>query len=287
MTIRTVAIIQARMASSRLPGKVLMDLAGTPMLGRVVERTRRARSSDNVVVATTDEPSDDPIVDYCQASRIDVVRGSHFDVLDRYYAAAQAMRAGIVIRITADCPLIDPGLIDDTVEALFGIAGTDISSSGAQAAVFDFAANRLPPPWRRTYPIGLDAEACTFAALEIAWKEAKEQIEREHVMPFLYEGVRLHRAQGQLWSGTSAHGFRVALLEHAEDLGSLRWTVDTADDLEFIRRVLAYLGDRPAYTWLDVVELLKAHPELAKINAGVQHKTLWDTDTRGPRPGNV
>lgn len=282
MTTRTVAIIQARMASSRLPGKVLMDLAGTPMLGRVVERTRQARSTDAVVVATTDEPSDDPIVEYCEASHIDVIRGSHFDVLDRYYAAAQARQAGIIIRITADCPLIDPGLIDNTVGALLGKAGGGAGSRGTQAQIFDFAANRLPPPWRRTYPIGLDTEACTLAALARAWREAKEPVEREHVMPFLYEGVRLQQDEARLWSGTSAHGFRVALLNHTEDLGFMRWTVDRADDLEFVRRVLGHLGDLPGYTWLDVVELLKAHPELAEINAGVKHKTLWDVDARGP-----
>jgi spore coat polysaccharide biosynthesis protein SpsF len=282
MTPRTVAIIQARMASSRLPGKVLMDLAGTPMLGRVVERTREARSTEAVVVATTDEPSDDPIMDYCKAGGIDVVRGSHFDVLDRYHAAAQAVQAKIVIRITADCPLIDPGLIDDTVGALLGRAVPGAASGGAPAATFDFAANRLPPPWRRTYPIGLDTEACTFAALETAWREAKQPVEREHVMPFLYEGVQLRHAEARLWSGTSSHGFRVAVLSHSEDLGSLRWTVDTVDDLEFVRQVLQHLGDLPTYTWLDVLELLKAHPELAEINASVKHKTLWDVDARGP-----
>lgn len=252
------------------------------MLGRVVERTRLARSAEAVVVATTDEPSDDPIVEYCKTSRIDVVRGSHFDVLDRYYAAAQAMSAEIVIRVTADCPLIDPGLIDNTVAALLGRAGGEVESSGPQTAAFDFAANRLPPPWKRTYPIGLDAEACTIAALAQAWREAKDPVEREHVMPFLYEGVKLGQTELNLWTGVSSHGFRVAVLNHAEDLGSMRWTVDTADDLDFIRRVLGYLGDFPTYTWLDVVEILKAHPELAEINASVQHKTLWDVDARGP-----
>lgn len=279
MTDRTVAIIQARMASSRLPGKVLMDLAGMPMLGRVVERTRQARSAHAVVVATTGEPADDPIVEYCEASGIDVFRGSHFDVLDRYYSAAREMQAGIVIRITADCPLIDPGVIDNTVGAL---VGKGVTNSSADESTFDFAANRLPPPWRRTYPIGLDTEVCTMTALAKAWQEARDPVEREHVMPFLYEGVRLREAEPLLWSGVSPRGFRVALLHHAEDLGSLRWTVDTADDLEFIRHVLDYLIDLPNYTWVDVLEVLKAHPALAEINAGVKHKTLWDVDPRGP-----
>lgn len=287
MTIRSVAIIQARMASSRLPGKVLMDLAGKPMLGRVVERTRMASSAEAVVVATTVESSDDPVVEYCKATGIDVVRGSHFDVLDRYYAAAHAMQADIVIRITADCPLIDPGLIDDTIGVLVGKNGAGAGSGHTAATAFDFSANRLPPPWRRTYPIGLDTEACTFAALAKAWREAKQPPEREHVMPYLYEGVRFQQDDGRLLSGISTHGFRVALLNHTDDLGSLRWTVDTADDLEFMRRVFHYLGERPTYGWLDVLELLKSHPELAEINASVKHKTLWDVDARGPGPTNI
>ena len=101
-------------------------------------------------------------------------------------------------------------------------------------------------------------------------------------MPFLYEGVELRQAGARLRSGTSPRGFRVAVLDHAEDLGSLRWTVDTGADLEFVRRVLGYLADMLAFTWLDVVEVLKAHPELAEINASVKHKTLWDVDGRGP-----
>jgi len=252
------------------------------MLARVVERTRQSRSADAVIVATTVESSDDPIVAYCEVYGIDVIRGSHFDVLDRYYAAARAAQADAVIRITADCPLIDPGLIDETVEALLGTGGWEVGRGPDGEGTLDFAANRLPPPWTRTYPIGLDVEACTVAALARAWREAESPVAREHVMPYLYEGVRLSNSNARFRSGISPRGFRIAVLDHTEDLGSMRWTVDTADDLEFVRRVLGYLGEGSTYTWLEVVALLGAHPELAEINASVKHKTLREIDTRGP-----
>src|SRR5512141_2099228 len=181
------AIIQARMASSRLPGKVLLDIAGQPMLARVQARTLRASTVEEVLVATTADPSDDPVARYCEAHGIGYTRGSEFDVLDRYYQAARQLRAGIVVRITADCPVIDPQLIDEAVSTLLGGGGAN--EVGA-APEFDFVANRLPPPFHRTFPIGLDVEVCTFAALERAWQEATEPFQREHVMPFIYEGTR-------------------------------------------------------------------------------------------------
>ena len=159
-----VALIQARMSSSRLPGKVLMDITGEPMLSRVVERTRLAAQVNQVVVATTTDACDDTVADFCQAHAYPCFRGNLHDVLDRYYQAACTYAADAVVRITADCPVIDPGLIDEMIT--FFCAGNDESS----ALPYDFAANRLPPPWKRTYPIGLDLEMCTFTALERAWK---------------------------------------------------------------------------------------------------------------------
>src|SRR5512133_3030988 len=142
---RVVAIVQARMSSSRLPGKVLLDLAGQPMLARVVERARRSRRIDQVAVATTTDPSDDPVEAFCRERGYACVRGSMHDVLDRYYQAARQLQAGVIVRLTADCPLVDPGLIDETVQAF-------------HREEVDFACNRLPPPFTRTYPIGLDVE---------------------------------------------------------------------------------------------------------------------------------
>jgi spore coat polysaccharide biosynthesis protein SpsF len=253
---RTVAIIQARMTSSRLPGKVLKEIDGQPMLAHVVERVQRARRVDEVAVATTHETEDDAVAAFCESRCIPVYRGDPFDVLDRYYQAARRFQADVVVRVTADCPLIDPGVVDLTIE--------EFLRTGA-----DFAANRLPPPWKRTYPIGLDTEVCSFAALERAWREADQPYQREHVMPYLYD------QEGR---------FKVALVNHEPDYGALRWTVDTAEDLKFVRRVFAHFSGQHDFTWLDVLALLQREPDLARINAGVPHKTALDVDERMEHP---
>lgn len=269
---KVAAIIQGRMSSSRLPGKILADIAGQPMLTRVYIRTSRATTLDEVIFATTTDASDDPVAEYCDFSGIPHTRGSLFDVLDRYYQTALQAKADVVVRITADCPVIDPELIDNVVKAVV----SDQSS-------VDFAANRLPPPWGRTYPIGLDVEACTFKALKKAWKEAKEPQHREHVMPYFYEGVLLSAVSRQHSEGTSPRGFRVALLHHTTDFGDYRWTVDTPEDLEFMRQIYSRFDGRDDFTWKEVLDLVHDNPELAKINEGVQHKTLKDIDTRATK----
>ena len=266
---KVVAIIQGRMSSSRLPGKILADIAGQPMLTRVYVRTSRATTLDEVIFATTTDASDDPVAEYCDFSGIPHTRGNLFDVLDRYYQTALQAKADVVVRITADCPVIDPELIDNVVKAVI----SDQSS-------VDFAANRLPPPWTRTYPIGLDVEACTFKVLKKAWKEAKEPQHREHVMPFFYEGVKLITENRSLQTGTSPRGFNIALLHHTTDFGDYRWTVDTPEDLEFMREVYSRFDGRDDFTWKEVLDLVHDNPELPKINADVQHKTLKDIDKR-------
>lgn len=255
------------MGSSRLPGKVLLDIAGQPMLYRVVTRVRRARLVDDVLLATTSDGSDDPVAGCCHSMGIPHTRGSLYDVLDRYYQAARQVEADVIVRITADCPVIDPVLIDNCVQTLL---------DGSH----DFTCNRLPPPWGRTYPIGLDTEVCTFAALERAWKEASEPQQREHVMPYFYEGVELITENRLLQTGLSPRGFAVALLHHTADYGAYRWTVDTAEDLEFIRQVYARFPGRDDFSWLDVLDLVHREPHLMQINAGIRHKTLKDIDTR-------
>ncbi len=264
---KIVAIIQGRMSSSRLPGKILADIAGQPMLQRVFVRTSRSVSVSQTIFATTTDPSDDPVAEYCDWSGIPFTRGNLYDVLDRYYQTAKQARADVVVRITADCPVIDPALIDDVVTVLL-------------EGEYDFACNRLPPPWTRTYPIGLDTEACTFAALERAWREAKEIHHREHVMPYLYEGVQLNTDNRLLHTGNSPRGFRIALLHNPTDFGDYRWTVDTPEDLEFMRQVYARFNGRDDFSWKEVLDLVHNEPELMKINAGVRHKTLKDIDER-------
>ena len=237
------------------------------MLSRVYIRTSRAATVTETVFATTTDPSDDPVAEYCDFSGIPFTRGSLYDVLDRYYQTAKEYQADVVVRITADCPVIDPDLIDDAVNTL-------------NDGEYDFVANRLPPPFGRTYPIGLDTEVCTFASLERAWKEADQKFHREHVMPYLYEGVELSAVGRQLSEGISPRGFKIAQLHHPTDFGDYRWTVDTPEDLEFMRQVFARFDGRDDFSWKEVLDLVHNEPDLMKINAGVQHKTLKEIDER-------
>jgi len=249
---KVVLIVQARLSSSRLPGKVLLDLGGKPVLAWMVDRCRRAKQVDEVVVATTVDPRDEPIVRLCQERAWSFFRGSEFDVLDRFYQAARCFQAGVIVRVTADCPLIDPRCIDQVVEEFF--------ASGA-----DFAANRLPPPWSRTYPIGLDTEVCSFAGLERAWKEASRKFEREHVMSYFYD------QEGR---------FKLRVLNHDPDYGHYRWTLDTPEDLVFLREVVRRFAPRVDFTWEEVLALVQREPALSAINSSVQHKTGLDVDQR-------
>lgn len=260
------------MGASRLPGKVLREIADRPMLLRVVERACRAKTLSSVVVATTLEPSDDPIVDLCIQHGVPWARGSLHDVLDRYIQAARQFEADVIVRITADCPLIDPRLIDRTVQAFWGQVqppDRQLIPNGQIAAItgepFDFAANRLPPPWKRTYPIGLDVEVCSRAGLETCWREAVELHHREHVMPYFYD---------------HPERFRIVLVNDNEDYGSLRWTVDTPEDLELLQKIYAAFPGRDDFSWLEVLDLFKRQPELAAINAGTVHKDYREVDLR-------
>lgn len=237
------------------------------MLQRVFTRTSRAATVAETIFATTTDPSDDPVAEYCDFSGIPFTRGSLYDVLDRYYQTAKQAKATVIIRITADCPVIDPRLIDDAVNTLLD-------------GEYDFVCNRLPPPFHRTYPIGLDVEVCTFSALQKAWKKATETFHREHVMPYLYEGVELTPVKRQLQTGTSSRGFRIGLLDHSTDFGEYRWTVDTPEDLEFMRQVYSRFDGHENFTWEDVLDLVHHEPRLMQINAGVKHKTLKDIDER-------
>ena len=259
MSGRVVAIVQARMGSTRLPGKVLLDIAGRPMLSRVMQRLDLSTRLDARVVATSHLAQDDPIAELCQREDLRCFRGEPHDLLDRYYRAASEQQAGVVVRITADCPLIDPSLVDQTVQA-FQQADPPVN----------FAANRLPR--RRTYPIGLDTEVCSMAALEQAWRQAAEPHQREHVMPFFYE---------------NPDRFRSLLLDHEEDLGDLRWTVDTPEDLAFVREVYRRMAPRTEFGWLEVLNLIRQDPDLAAINAHVEHRTEQDFEApRSSRGGS-
>jgi spore coat polysaccharide biosynthesis protein SpsF len=251
---KVVAIIQARMAASRLPGKVLKTLGHQPVLGWMLARTKRAELIDEVVIATTTDPSDDPVAEYCRQQSALFSRGSMQDVLDRYYQAAKAHQADVIVRLTADCPFIDPGLLDEDLRIFL-----------QAEPKLDFAANRLPPPFRRTIPIGLDAEYCWFEGLEKAWLEAREKHQREHVMPYFYE---------------HPERFRILHITRQPDHGDLRWTVDTPEDLQLLRQIVSFFPGRDDFSWQEVLELVQQHPELNQINAGIRHKDYREVDDR-------
>lgn len=283
------------MDSTRLPGKVLREIGGRSMLEWVVDRTSKGKVLNGVVVATTFDTSDNIVTSLCEKRGYAYYRGSTKDVLDRYYQTARKHRADVIVRITADCPFIDPELIDRSVYALiFGSSDdqTKYELNHVTSVYYDFVANRLPPPWGRTLPIGLDTEVFTFVALERAWKEANRSYQREHVTPYFYEDLppdslkpTTHRSSymtthWNLASSISRRGFRVALLNHYPDYGSMRWTVDTAEDLELVREIVTRFPDRPDFCWTDILELFEKEPELSEINAHINHKDHLNTDNR-------
>ena len=243
---RRVAVIQARMGSTRLPGKVLQDLGGETVLARTLRRVSRSALLDEVVIATTAEPADEQVVEEGNRLGAPVFRGSEHDVLDRYYRAAAARGADVVVRVTSDCPLIEPEVVDKVIAAF---------SSGD----FDYASNSL----QRTYPRGLDVEVMTFDALARAWRKAEAAYQRTHVTPYLYQNPDSFR----LLSVTAGEGL---------DFSHYRWTVDTPQDLELVRRLYAGLGNRGDFHWTEVLELLRRSPELSEINREVRQKELWE-----------
>ena len=249
---KVVCIIQARMSSNRLPGKVLKDICGYPMLHWVVSRAAEAKLVDELIIATTKDNSDDPIVEWCSEHDIKYFRGDAFDVLNRYYQTAKYYQAEVIVRLTADCPLIDPVLMDEVIAVFF--------NKGV-----DFAANRLPPPYKRTYPIGLDIEVASYSALERAWSQARLPFEREHVMPYLY---------------SVKDRFLTFILDAEKNYGDRRWTVDVPEDLEFIRALLNILKCRINFSWREVLQTLEENPELENINADITHKSFRDVDNR-------
>lgn len=230
----------------------MKTIGGKPMLFHVVLRARRAQTIGRVIVATTYDPEDDPVAEYCVQQGFPCFRGHPHDVLDRYYQAAIRYQAQTIVRLTADCPLIDPREIDRTV--------TVYLESGVE-----FAANRLPPPWHRTTPIGMDTEVVSFKALSTAWKNAKADYEREHVMPYLYD------QEGR---------FKVFLADHDPDWGHFRLTVDTPKDLQLVRCIVDHFNGADDISLIEILKFLLKHPEIRNINANTGHKSYNDVDER-------
>jgi spore coat polysaccharide biosynthesis protein SpsF len=239
-----ICISQARTGSTRLPGKVMLPVLGRPLLSWHLTRLRRAKAIDQVVVATTVLPQDDTIVELCRGLAIPVFRGSEDDVLSRYLGAAAMARAATIVRVTSDCPLIDPTVIDELVEAY-----------RARRPALDYASLD-----RADFPRGLDAEVFSRAALEEAGRNANAAAEREHVTPYLY------RPGGR---------FRCFTLANGAKAGHLRWCVDEAADFELVRRMIEALApERPDFTWRDGLALLAAHPDWAELNRAVVQKKV-------------
>lgn len=232
-----VAVLQARMSSTRLPGKVLLRVCGKPLLQHQIERVLRSREIGTLVVATSDDASDDPIESLCKAMGVHVYRGSLSDVLDRTVRAAQPFKPQYLVRLTGDCPLADPGVIDQVIVA-------------ARSPGTDYASNALNP----SFPDGLDAECMRFSALEEAWHEAAKPSEREHVTPFIH---------------TQPQRYALREVRHGADLSGLRWTVDEPADFVFASQVFEHLyAAQPDFSMDDVLALLRRQPGLAQINTG-------------------
>jgi len=234
---KVVAIVQARMSSSRLPGKVLLPLAGKPVLAHVVGRLQSCKSLDDIVLATSIEHQDDAIEQWCSANRVDCFRGSLNDVLDRYYQAAKHYKADVIVRITADCPLIDPMIVDEVVEGF--LAG-------------NFDAYSLAGE----FPDGLDCQVFAYSAIEQAWRLAKLPSEREHVGPYIEK--------------THPEQFKIGSLEKFSGLSHHRWTLDESRDYEFLQVVFERLHKEGSlFRASEILALMAREPDLMQINSGI------------------
>ncbi len=235
---QTLAILQARCSSSRLPNKVMLPLLGEPMLMRQIERISRAKSIDSLLVATSTDTSDDALAQLCEENGVAYHRGSLDDVLDRFYQASKNLNPAHVVRLTGDCPLADPEVIDKVVEEYLEVGS-------------DYASNALAP----TYPDGLDVEIFRFSALEAAWRKAQLSSEREHVTPFIHKNPEV---------------FQIHHVRAEQDFSHLRWTVDNQEDFVLIEKIYSALYfSNPSFTSADVLNLIRDQPELATINTHI------------------
>jgi len=236
MTQTIAAIIQARMGSSRFPEKILKEVAGKPLLVHLVNRLSDIHAISKVIIATTTEPRDNVIADFCAQHHILCFRGSENDVLDRHYHAAKKFNVDVIVRITSDCPIFDPDVTNRIIKTF--LEGT-----------YDYVSNNHPA----TFPDGLDTEVFSFEALERAWKNATKQIEREHVTPYIWD---------------QPQKFRVGNVTNTEDLSMKeRWTIDYEEDYHFLKAVYEhFLPDNPHFRMQDVLNLLQERPEIRTIN---------------------
>lgn len=249
---KATAIIQARFSASRLHGKVLLKILDKTVLEYVIERVQMAKMVDDVIVATTTKEEDSKIADLASRINIKVYRGSEDDVLDRYYQAAKMFNIKHIARITADCPLIDPDIIDSVSERYF--------DSGA-----DYCSNTL----EISFPDGQDVEVFSFAALEHAWKKADLLSEREHVTPFMTKHPEI---------------FKLESYKNKTDLSDKRWTLDEKKDYEFIKSVIGELyPKKPDFRINDILSLLKRNPHLEEMNKNIERNEGYQKSLKNDR----
>lgn len=233
------AVLQARASSKRLPNKVLLPILGEPMLARQIERVKRSQRIDQIVLATSSNDEDAPVAEIAVRTGVSVYRGSLNDVLDRYFQAAAVHNPDYVVRLTGDCPLADPVVIDRVIDA--------VVNGG-----FDYGTNAIEATW----PDGLDCEVMRFSALQHNWREATTMVEREHVTPFLYNNPEL---------------FSITHVKGDSDLSGLRWTVDEPRDFAFVTRIYeALYPHNAAFTSDDVLAFLADHPDVVALNASIE-----------------
>jgi spore coat polysaccharide biosynthesis protein SpsF len=242
-TNKVTAIIQARVGSTRLPGKVLRPLLNRPMLNWVVERVKKSRLIDEVVIATTTQSGDDAIADLCHQQGWFCYRGSENDVLDRYYQAAKQLKTDSIVRICSDCPMIDPGVCDLVIASFLGIVPR-----------CDYLSNCDPT----SYPLGLNAEIFSFNALKKAWEKDDNPEWREHVTPFIYNNPEI---------------FNIHNIVNPVDYSSYRWTVDTLEDFSLIEKIYNYF-DHGDFCWYEIIHAYEDNPSWRDINTHVQQKTV-------------
>ena len=239
-----VCIIQARIGSTRLPGKVLKNICGKTVLQHDIDRLRRVKNIDEIVIATTILEKDEAITKEADRLGLKYFRGSEEDVLSRYYYAAKENNADVVVRVTSDCPLIDSEVTEKIIQ--YYIENND---------KYDYVSNTID----RTYPRGLDTEVFSFSSLQKAFNEASSMRDREHVTPYIWD---------------NPHLFRLFQYKNQTDYSNLRWTLDTAEDFELINRVYNFLYAEKGNNFNidDIIELYRKHPELIDINKDIEQK---------------